>query len=372
MKFNSYMPTQIIDGDNVVIANSDKFKLGSKCLIVCGKNSARLCGALDDVEVVLKQNGIQYTIFNRIMENPLMSVCYEGGRLASEFGANFIVAIGGGSPIDAAKAIAAFATNTEIEPSELYTAELKPSLPIIAIPTTAGTGSEVNPFSVITLDGQNIKKTFKHPNSYPRYAFLDRKYADSLSLDYTVSTALDAFSHCVESYLSPKATIHSLLYAMFGAQQIYTSLKAIEHINKDNAIEELRPWRYALMLGSCAGGIAINTTGTGFTHPLGYNLTLYKGVSHGRACGAFMQEYFAYNQRSADGASLLDKFCATLGDSPSAVAENIVRWSNVNIKLTDAEISEYINNVKDAGNYANSPYVINTQEMISIYKKLFN
>ena len=105
-----------------------------------------------------------------------MSTCYEGGKLAVSVGADFIVAIGGGSPLDAAKAIAAYAANPAIAPEEIYTAALAPSLPIIAIPTTAGTGSEVNLYSVLTLDGKNVKKTFKSNYSYPRYALLDAKY----------------------------------------------------------------------------------------------------------------------------------------------------------------------------------------------------
>ncbi len=371
MKFNFYMPTEIIEGDNIIRQNADKFKLGSRCMIVCGRNSAKTCGALDDVASVLDDNGITYTIYNRIMENPLISVCYEGGKLAASEGAEFIVAIGGGSPLDASKAIAAYATNPDIAAEDIYTAKLNKSLPIIAIPTTAGTGSEVNPFSVMTLDDVNIKKTFKHPNSYPKYAFLDKKYTESLNVEYTVSTALDAFCHCAESYLSPKATMHSQMFALMGAQQLYTALKAIEKADTASSLEQLKPWRYALMTGACAGGIAINTTGTGFNHPLGYNITLYKGVPHGRACGVFMEEYFAYNQRSIDGAKLIDQFCSALHDAPAVVAAHVVKWSAVNVKLTDEEIALYIDNVKDAGNYANSPYVINKDEMEAIYKKLF-
>ena len=372
MSFAFYMPTAVLDGENAVRSNADKLVLGKKCLIVSGRNSAKACGALDDVTAMLDEKGIPYEIFNRIVENPPVSVCYEGGRLAADSGADFIIAIGGGSPLDASKAIAAYAANPAIEPLEIYSAKLAPSLPIVAIPTTAGTGSEVNPYAVLTLDGKNVKKTFKSPCSYPKYAVLDPKYTESLGREYTVSTALDAFCHCAESYLSPKSTEISRIFAVTGAKKLYAALSEMTTL-EDNAdfCGKVKPLRFELLTGACAGGIAINTTGTGFNHPLGYNLTLYKGIPHGRACGAFMEEYFAYNSKNAEGKTLIEAFCDALGSTPDAVAADIVKWSAIDVKLTGEEVSLYIENVKGAGNYANSPYVINVSEMREIYEKLF-
>ena len=372
MNYNFRMPTEIISGENVLKSNADKLALGKRCLIVTGRNSAKRCGALDDVTAVLDSLDIEYAVFDKIMENPLLSVCHEGGQRAHEFGADFVIAIGGGSPIDAAKSIAAYAANPDVAPMDIYTAELALSLPIVAIPTTAGTGSEANPYAVMTLDGENVKKTFNRPCSYPRYAFLDPRYTYSLNLNYTVSTALDAFCHCVESYLSPRASEISNMFALDGARKIYRALEALDGISDDaDACERMKPLRADLLCAATAGGIAINTSGTGFNHPLGYNLTLYKGVPHGRACGAFMEEYFSYNSRTDKGKALIGQFCAAIGDTPEAIAGNIVRWSAVHVKLTDEEIALYVDNVKGAGNYANSPYVINVGEMKEIYSRLF-
>ncbi len=373
MSFNFRMPTEIISGNDTVKNNKDIFNLGKKCLIVSGRNSAKTCGALDDVTEVLASFGIEYEVFNKVTENPLMSTCYEGGRTAESFGAELIVAIGGGSPIDAAKAIAAYGANPEIAIGDIFTAKIKKSLPIIAIPTTAGTGSEVNPFSVLTIDERNVKKTFKDPISYPKYALLDPKYTETLNFGYTVSTALDAFCHCVESYLSPKSTEISRIFAILGGQKTYKALSALEEIGKNGGtLELMKPLRYELLTGACAGGVAINTTGTGFNHPLGYNLTLERGIPHGRACGAFMEEYFAYNSKTELGKELIAEFCEkACGAASEKVAADIVKWSAVDEKLTEAEIVHYIDNVSGAGNYANSPYVINKEEMADIYRKLF-
>lgn len=374
MSFNFRMPTEIVSGVDVIKNNCDKLILGKKCFIVCGRNSAKACGALDDVTAEFDKVGVKYEVFNKMMENPLMSVCYEGGRAAESFGADFIVAIGGGSPMDGAKAIAAYAANPEVARDDIFTADIKKSLPIVAIPTTAGTGSEVNSYSILTIDEKNVKKTFKSVHSYPKFALLDPKYTETLGYDYTVSTALDAFCHCIESYLSPNATEISRAFAVIGGRKIYSALKELEKIGKgDDALEKMKPLRYELLTGACAGGIAINTAGTGFNHPLGYNLTLNNNIPHGRACGVFMEEYVSFNLKTELGRKLLSEFCgAVSSDSPEKVAENIVKWSAVDVTLTEDEISCYIENVAGAANYANSPYVINRDEMREIYKRLFS
>ena len=136
--------------------------------------------------------------------------------------------------------------------------------------------------------------------------------------------------------------------------------------------------RERLMRASNLAGCAIAVTGTGFPHPLGYNLTMEKGVPHGRACGTFLGEYFGYNSRSDEGKRLIAEICRSLGDSPETVAANVVRWSDVKIgsqygnPLTDKEIDEYLANVGGAKNYQNSPYVLNDDEKRDIYRKLFS
>ncbi len=373
MSFDFYMPTKIISGRDAVKNNAKIIALGKKCLIVCGRNSAKACGAMDDVIAALGSVGISYAIYDRIRENPLVSVCFEGGEYAREVGADFIIAIGGGSPLDAAKAIAAYATNPDVKGTAIYTADLKCPLPIIAIPTTAGTGSEVNYYSVLTVDGENLKKTYKNSASYPKIALLDPKYTESLDLNYTVSTALDAFCHCIESYLSPNATEISRAFAVQGGEKLYRALGVLSKISEgEGALEAVKPYREALLTAASAGGIAINTAGTGFNHPLGYNLTLYKGIPHGRACGVFMEEYVRYNQMHPEGERLINEFCRSVsGDTPEEMAANIVKWSAVDVELTHEEIELYVENVKGAGNYENSPYVINDDEKKAIYEKLF-
>lgn len=369
-----YMPTEILFGEGALARAEKHLDKISRVVIVTGKNSAKLCGALDDVTRLLERRGIEYTQFDKVEENPKLSTCFEGGKLAHDFGAELIVGIGGGSPLDAAKAVAAFAADPTLEKLELFKRESVSVLPMILIPTTAGTGSEVNNYSVLTLDDEQIKKTFKSRNSYARAAVLDPRYTYSLPAGSTVSTALDAFCHCLESYLSPKSTDISMMLALYGAKKLWAALNALESdiaaLERTNDTT-VRTLRSELMAAACAGGIAINTTGTGFPHPLGYSLTLYSGVPHGRACACFTGEYIKYNMKNELGAKRLRTLAAALETTPEAIACKIPDIAQVKLKLTPDMQHEYIERVKGAANYANSPYVISYEEMTEIYSRLF-
>ena len=167
MEFKFSMPAELIFGTGVIRKNTHKLKLGEKALIVTGKNSARLSGALDDVLFALEQEDTEYCIFDKVVNNPTLENVSAGAVFGKTNGADFVIAIGGGSPMDAAKAIAALMTN-DVEPIELIgNIPKNKSMPIIAIPTTSGTGSEVTPYSVLTVPSMKTKKSFYSPTSFP-------------------------------------------------------------------------------------------------------------------------------------------------------------------------------------------------------------
>lgn len=375
MLLDFYMPTKIFFGEGALERADSELVRGSCALIVTGKSSAAKSGALAELTALFDRHGVKYSQFDKIGENPLLSACFEGGKVAKDIGADFVVGIGGGSPLDAAKAIAAFAANPEISACELFTRELSPSLPLVLVPTTSGTGSEANNFSVLTLDGDNVKKTFKNAYSYADVAVVDPRYTYSLGENYTVSTALDAFCHCIESYLSPKSTDISRSLAAYGGKKLWMALKVLKEgadkvctVSPDDIAKTVRR---ELMAGSLAGGMAINTTGTGFPHPLGYSLTLYSGIPHGKACAAFIGEYIKKNSLCEVGKARLIEFAKFLETTPEEIAAKIPEMSGVNLKLTPDERREYIDAVKGAANYKNSPYEISYEEMNDIYNKLF-
>ncbi|MBQ4137883.1 MAG: iron-containing alcohol dehydrogenase [Clostridia bacterium] len=374
LNLDFFMPVKTYFGENALDRAKSEFACGHHALIVTGKRSAKLCGTYDDVTSLLDTMGIAHTLFDKIGENPKLSVCFEGGKAAREAGADFVIGIGGGSPLDAAKAISAFAANESLSEEAIFDADFTDMLPIILLPTTSGTGSEANNYSVLTIDSKDVKKTFKHPRSYARAAILDPRYTYTLSYDYTLSTALDAFCHCIESYLSPKSTDISMMFALYGAKKLWNGLNAMKNSpealadTEDVAVKALRA---ELMAASFAGGVAINTTGTGFPHPLGYSLTLYSGIPHGKACAAFTGEYIKYNMKNETGASKLYTLARALETTPEEIAHTIPELSGVALSLDAASRREYVDRVKGAGNYSNSPYVISYEEMLDIYNRLF-
>ena len=206
MDFQYYMPVRIVSGEDCVKKNASLLRtLGKNVLVVTGKSSAKN-GALEDAVFAFNMNGQKYTIYDRVPNNPTVACVEEGARIAREVGADCVVAIGGGSPMDAAKAIAMLARQDA--PEGIFAHAITDDvLPMAHIPTTAGTGSEVTPYSIITNDEKQTKTSISAPSLFPVYAFLDGKYMASLPQNVTVNTALDALSHAVEGMLSVRATL---------------------------------------------------------------------------------------------------------------------------------------------------------------------
>ncbi len=375
MDFSTHKPVKIVVGENCLAANGELLtSLGTKAYIVTGKRSADACGALEDVVKVLNQHGIPYVRMNRVTENPPVEMCFEAGKECSENGCDFVIAIGGGSAIDAAKAIAAYAANPCTAMMDIYDLSKHPNtdLPLAAVPTTAGTGSETNYYSVLTIENGTKKKTYKSPNAYPNAAFVDPRYTYTLSRDYTISTALDALAHAIESYLSPKASDPSMEAALFAAKEVWSVIFRNQDANGEiDAGGFTAKQRERLMYASTAAGIAIDYTGTGFPHPLGYSVTLTYGIPHGRACAAFEGAFLQYNMLRKEGRERIEELACHLGTTAEDMIEAIPRMGNVKLILTPDRIEEMIDRVAGAGNYANSWYIISRGEMTDIYTRLF-
>lgn len=366
MDFLSDIPVKIIRGKGCVRREGKNLALGRNAFIVCGSHGAAACGALGDTTAVLESLGIKYTLFNKSRENPPLELCYEGGKECISCSADFVIGIGGGSALDAAKAIALLATNPRLDEKKLFdkSAEKAAPLPLAAIPTTSGTGSEANATGVLTLPGGLVKKSFA--SEFPQVSFLDPDYTASLPFRTALSCVLDAFAHAAESYLSPKATETSRRAAVYAAKTIWKIIKESHSSFGEKEREELQ-------LAACAAGYAISITGTGFPHPMGYSLTTFDGIPHGFACAAFYKSYIEYNSKTAEGAKLLDKFSreALGGDPPELIARLIPSLAGVKLSLSEDGVRERVSLIADAKNFGNSPYVLNDNEKLSIYSELF-
>ena len=318
MEMNFVLPTRMVTGSDCVIKNAALLaEYGKKCIIITGKNSAKKSGALDDMTKALGSVGIEWCVFDGIEQNPSYASCKKASLLAIDFGAQFVVGIGGGSPLDAAKAVAVLATDKNMDEKTMFSSVWeKNPLPIVCVGTTAGTGSEVTPVSVIT-NSSGMKKSFRAITTFPKLSFGDAKYTLSLSPDFTRSTAIDALCHCVESYFNRTANELSCCFAVRGVQILCEMLEKTA-TDAELSYED----REKLYCASIYGGLAISVTGTAFPHAFGYFLTENHGVAHGNACGAYLPEFIEYN--AANAKELCDRFFASVGVSKDKLIKLVV------------------------------------------------
>ena len=197
---NFYMPTRLFTGENCVSRNSGLFaSCGSRCLIISGKHAAKESGALEDVLKVLEETGISVSVYDGVTQNPPLAACMEAGGMARDTGAEFLIGIGGGSSLDAAKAASVFAANEGLDEAGFYSGVWPNTpLPVILVGTTSGTGSEMTRVAVLT-DSRGRKHSIKNDLLSPVFSFGDSRYTENMSLPLTLTTGVDALAHCLES-----------------------------------------------------------------------------------------------------------------------------------------------------------------------------
>lgn len=365
-EFNFYMPVEILSGSGALKRNKQIFTdLGKKCLIVTGKSSAKKSGALDDLTSVLDELNIDYRIFDKITENPLTVDCYEGGKIAREFCADFVVGIGGGSPLDASKAICVYAANEHIVDDGIYTNEIiNPPLPLVLIGTTAGTGSEVSGVSVLTRKNGR-KQSISGKNYYAKYVIADCKYTCSMPYGTTVSTALDAFCHAVESMFSPRADYLSIKFSLLSAKLIFPLLNKMCTTKSLPGGDE----REALYFASLYAGFALNKGGTGFPHGMGYALTEDYRIPHGQACAVFLPAYIKEAERA--NPALCNELYAAINADFSCIEKIVSEFCKFDFSIPENKICEYIKRWSTLKNFKNSPTDFDNKDAGNLVRTLF-
>ena len=281
-----YVPADIyVEKDCVINHKKEILALGKKAYIITGRHSAKANGSLDDVLSVLEEGQISYKIFNEVEENPSVETVVKAAAIGKDFGADYLIGIGGGSPIDAAKAISLLMANPEETEDCLYKKKNLSYLPIVAVPTTCGTGTEATPVSVLTNHKMGVKKSIPY-KIFPSLSLVDGKYLASASRSLIISTAVDALAHSVESYLNSGSNVYNRMFPEY-AFRLWAQNK--DALLSDQPITEKQ--YETLMLASTVSGMAIAHTGTGIPHGMSYDLTYNYGVAHGKACGYFLAAY---------------------------------------------------------------------------------
>jgi len=261
--------------------------LGKITLIVTGKKSTKESGALSNLTEYLKDIGVNFVIFDKIEPNPDFLVVEDGGKIFLENGCESIIAIGGGSSIDAAKGIGVYGIYKEIVPylsGEKIVDRKIP--PLIAIPTTSGTGSEVTKYAIITYNKKKL--AIASPFITPEFAILDPELTISMTADIVRDTGIDALSHALEGLFSLNSTPISDLFGYEAVKIIYKYLP--RSFAKKDDYEAKEMMHYA----SCIAGIQISQSGTGIVHGMGYPLTIRYGFPHGFANAILMPYVFKF------------------------------------------------------------------------------
>ena len=337
MDMNQYMPVRLMTGKGCVAAAKEELaRLGTRCLILTGKRAAKLCGALNDVISVLDEQKIAWRYLDIIGQNPKFSDCAKAAEEAVSFGAGFIIGIGGGLPLDAAKCTAVLAANAGMTQKEFYTLPWpKQPLPTVAVGTTAGTGSEVTKVAVITtLEGS--KKSVRDDLIYPKLALGDYTYTRTLPEDFTRSTAIDAMAHCMESYFCKTANELSRTHAVRGIRILLDEFRKMEKSGFGSL--DLQD-REALYNASIYGGLAINVTGTTMPHTAGYLLTERYGLAHGTACAVFLPQFYFLNKREVP--ELTAQFLAEIGCGEAEFLHLLDEtMPEYHVEMTEEEIKE--------------------------------
>lgn len=290
-QFAFNLPTRIEFGTGLLASTGKlarEFSDKSKAFVVTdsGVKKAGLAGAVINS---LTEEGFKYLLFDRVKPNPRDVDCEAGGEEAASFGAEFIVAVGGGSVLDSAKAIALL--HRHGGPLQAYEGKgkvIRPIIPIVAVPTTAGTGSEVTRSAVITDTKRNFKMTVKDILLAPKLAVVDPETTYSLPADLSASTGMDALVHAVEAYTCREANPFSDMLALAAIENIYPYLEAVVKGNNRKA-------RDSMMFGSLLAGLAFSHADVGAVHCMAETVGGFYDIPHGVANSMFLPDVTAFN-----------------------------------------------------------------------------
>ena len=361
MKF--FMPTRVIMEKDAVVNNASLFlEYGKKALIVTGKHSAEINGSLEDTIKALNKCNINYVVFNEVEENPSLETIQKAADIGNDFGCEFIIGIGGGSPLDASKAIAVMMKNPEVSKENIIGAGKLDALDVVAIPTTSGTGSETTQYSIVTVHKEKTKMNLGQ-EVFPKIALLDAKYTEFMPVKTTISTAIDAFSHLVESYLNKNANIVTdgiIEKSLTIWGKTIPSLLAGKFTYED---------RENLMIASTMAGVVIAQTGTSLPHGMGYPLTYFKNIPHGLANGCLYKEYLAvFKDREK-----VNNIWRLLGlKSYKEMEDILVSLTKINIEISEEEIKSYTEAMwQNKGKLKNHTEDITYEELYNIYYNTF-
>lgn len=388
MGFDFYLPTHIVFGAGR-LHNLHQYSLpGKKALLVISNGkSAKSNGYLSQVETQLKLAGTEWVLFDQVEPNPLESTVMSGAFKARENKCDFIIALGGGSVMDASKAIAAMATNTgelwdyiHFGTGKAKALQEKP-LPLVAITTTAGTGSEADAGAVITNPKTHEKTAFFSPNSFPILSIVDPELMRTVPPKMTAYQGFDALFHSIEGYISKGAHLMSDMFALTAIENISRFLpKAIANGNDMEAREKVA-------FGNTLSGFVMTVGGCTSEHSLEHALSGYhQELPHGAGLIMISKAYFAYFIKRDSCPERFVKMAQAMGMKDAVHPMDFIKMLDAlqqachvdHLKMSDfgilpEEFEKMAHNAKDCMGFLfdNDRYPLSITDCINIYKESY-
>ena len=377
------MPGKIISGSGALEQAEGYFKqLGKKALIVTDAVMIKL-GNLDQVTKVLDKAEVAYSVYDGIGGEPTDVMIEKGLELYKE-GCDFLIALGGGSPIDSMKAIAALAVNGG-KMSDYMGKEIAGAIPpMVAIPTTAGTGSEATKFTIITDTEKDVKMLLKGDALMPNLAIIDPQFTITAPPAITAATGLDALTHAIEAYTSVKAQPMTDVFAVSAVKRIFKYLPVAFH--EGNNVEA----REEMSLAALEAGVAFNNASVTLVHGMSRPIGALFHVPHGISNAMLLKECLTFAldgayERFADlgdavgvtvpGQGVEEKAKAFLGEVENICKElEIPSLEKYGIDRTEffARMDKMADDALVSGSPANTRKEVTKADILDIYTKLWD
>ncbi|MGE4293473.1 MAG: iron-containing alcohol dehydrogenase [Desulfovibrio sp.] len=297
LNFQFFMPTKLIFGPGSLeqLGDTSHLPKGDKAMIVMGSSGAMIRnGSLSRVQGLLGERGVRSVVFDKVRPNPESDTVEEAAATCRTLGVDFLVGLGGGSSIDTAKAVALLAANDGSYWDYMHGGSggkktpKNPALPVVAIPTTAGTGTEADPWTVISKSGSQEKIGFGNDSTYPALSLVDPELMVTLSPRQTAFTGMDAFFHAVESYLN---TTRSPMNDMLAMEAVNLIGQYLPEAVANGANMEART---ALAWASTAAGICESIGGCISHHSMEHALSGFNpDLPHGAGLVLLSVPYFS-------------------------------------------------------------------------------
>ncbi len=380
-----YTPKKILSGVDCVNQLGDEIKtLNAKRPLVVTDKGVVGAGLVECLSGVLKSSSIDYAVFDNVEANPTMPSVHEGADLYTSEKCDAIIGLGGGSPMDAAKAIGVKATH-EGDIIQYTRRGGKPVQdiipPLILIPTTSGTGSEVTRFSVLTNVDEHIKMVIATPVITSDVAIVDPALTKSKPPSVTGPTGMDALTHAVESYISNKSTTLTETLALKAIELIGSNLR--QAVANGENMEA----RANMILASMAAGMAFGNSSVGTVHAVAHALGGFFNVPHGVANAMMLPYVMRYNLIACP--SKFEDIAIALGENIEGLTEMEAAWRSVeaveslsedigipkNLKDVGADparLDDLVNESEQQGAYPMSPRVPTREITQKMFEEAFN